>query len=137
VSSLKPQSLSSFRARKRADKIVAKKIPSRAVYETPTVYAFHDISPTAPVHIIIVPKHRDGLSQLQFAEPRHTEILGQLLLAAAEIAKQEGLQDGFRIVINDGKLGCQSVNHLHLHLIGGKQLSWPPGTGAPEGSMKG
>ena len=64
-------------------------------------------------------------------------MLGHLLWAAAEVARQENLGEGFRIVINDGKHGCQSVYHLHLHIIGGKQLSWPPGTGAPEGSMTG
>ena len=84
-----------------------------------------------------MPKKLDGLTQLQFATERHAAVLGNLLLAAAAIAREQGLADGYRIVINDGKLGCQSVYHLHLHLIGGKQLSWPPGTGAPEGSMRG
>lgn len=84
-----------------------------------------------------VPKNHDGLTQLQFATERHATVLGQLMLAAATIAREQGLGDGYRVVINDGKLGCQSVYHLHLHLIGGKQLTWPPGTGAPEASMSG
>lgn len=108
------------------DKIVSKQIPSKVVYEDDTVMAFHDISPQAPVHIILIPKDRDGLTQLSKAEERHTQILGHLLVTAAKVAKQEKLE-GFRLVINDGPHGCQSVYHLHLHLIGGRQMNWPPG----------
>lgn len=82
------------------------------------------VSPTAPTHVILVPKNRDGLTQLQKAEERHKAILGHLLWAAGEIARKEGLQEGYRVVVNDGPKGCQSVYHLHLHIIGGKQLSW-------------
>jgi histidine triad (HIT) family protein len=109
------------------DKIVSKQIPSTVVYEDDKVLAFRDISPQAPVHIIIVPKDRDGLTQLSKAEERHTEILGHLMVTAAVVAKQEGLVDGFRLVVNDGPQGCQSVYHLHLHLLGGRQMNWPPG----------
>jgi len=109
------------------DKIVSKQIPSKVVYEDDTVMAFHDISPQAPVHIILIPKDRDGLTQLSNAEERHTQILGHLLVTAAKVAKQEKLSEGFRLVINDGPHGCQSVYHLHLHLIGGRQMNWPPG----------
>lgn len=119
------------------DKIIRRAIPSTAVYEDDVVYAFRDISPTAPTHILIVPKIRGRLSQLSKAEPEDKAVLGHLMWAAAEIARREGLAEGFRIVINDGPQGCQSVYHLHLHLIGGKQLSWPPGTGAPEGPKAG
>jgi histidine triad (HIT) family protein len=97
------------------------------VYEDDKVLAFRDISPQAPVHIIIIPKDRDGLTQLSKAEERHTEILGHLMVTAAVVAKQEGLVDGFRLVVNDGLQGCQSVYHLHLHLLGGRQMNWPPG----------
>jgi histidine triad (HIT) family protein len=108
------------------------------VYEDELVYAFRDIAPTAPSHIVIVPKVRGRLSQLSKATEEDKPLLGHLMWAAAEVARREGLgESGFRIVINDGKQGCQSVYHLHLHLIGGKQLSWPPGTGLPEGSMTG
>ncbi|KAF8751278.1 hypothetical protein HU200_012155 [Digitaria exilis] len=109
------------------DKIIRKEIPSQVVYEDQKVLAFRDISPQAPVHIIIIPKVKDGLSSLSKAEERHVEALASLLYAAKVVAKQEGLDDGFRIVINDGPKGCQSVYHLHVHLLGGRQMNWPPG----------
>lgn len=109
------------------DKIISKQIPSTVVYEDESVMAFRDISPQGPVHIILIPKDRDGLTQLSKAEERHTEVLGHLLVTAAKVARQEGLKEGFRLVINDGVQGCQSVYHLHLHLIGGRQMNWPPG----------
>lgn len=94
---------------------------------TEQVLAFRDISPQAPTHIIIIPKVRDGLTRLAKAEERHIEILGYLLYIAKVVAKQEGLEDGYRVVINDGPSGCQSVYHLHIHLLGGRQMNWPPG----------
>ncbi|KAL5719516.1 Histidine triad nucleotide-binding protein 1 [Ranunculus cassubicifolius] len=109
------------------DKIIKKEIPSTIVFEDDKVLAFRDISPQAPTHILIIPKVRDGLTGLSKAEERHTEILGHLLYTAKVVAKQEGLEDGFRIVINDGPTGCQSVYHIHVHLIGGRQMNWPPG----------
>ncbi|KAJ7972013.1 14 kDa zinc-binding protein [Quillaja saponaria] len=109
------------------DKIINKEIPSTVVYEDDKVLAFRDIGPQAPVHILIIPKVRDGLTGLSKAEERHSEILGRLLYTAKLIAKQEGLDDGFRIVINDGPTGCQSVYHIHVHLLGGRQMNWPPG----------
>ena len=118
------------------EKIASKKIPSTPVYEDETVYAFRDINPVAPCHIVVVPKVLDGLTQLSKANKSHEAVLGHLLFVASEIGRKE-MPHGFRIVINDGKDGLQSVYHLHLHLIGGKTLSWPPGTGLPEGSMSG
>ncbi|PIA48609.1 hypothetical protein AQUCO_01400888v1 [Aquilegia coerulea] len=109
------------------DKIINKEIPSKVVFEDDKVLAFRDIAPQAPTHIIIIPKVKDGLTGLSKAEERHTEILGHLLYTAKLIAKQEGLADGFRIVINDGPSGCQSVYHIHVHLLGGRQMNWPPG----------
>ncbi|KAI4348531.1 hypothetical protein L6164_009244 [Bauhinia variegata] len=109
------------------DKIINKEIPSTVVYEDDKVLAFRDTSPQAPVHIVIIPKIRDGLTGLSKAEERHVEILGRLLYTAKLVAKQEGLDDGFRIVINDGPKGCQSVYHIHVHLLGGRQMNWPPG----------
>ncbi|OAY43380.1 14 kDa zinc-binding protein [Manihot esculenta] len=109
------------------DKIINKEIPSNVVYEDDKVLAFRDISPQAPTHILIIPKVKDGLTGLSKAEERHRDILGHLLYTAKLIAKQEGLEDGFRIVINDGPSGCQSVYHLHIHLLGGRQMNWPPG----------
>ncbi|GAB4840808.1 hypothetical protein Ancab_021569 [Ancistrocladus abbreviatus] len=109
------------------DKIIAKEIPSTIVYEDEKVLAFRDINPQAPIHFLVIPKFRDGLTQLSKAEKRHTEILGHLLYAAKIVAEQEGIQDGFRVVINDGPAACQSVYHLHLHVLGGRQMKWPPG----------
>lgn len=109
------------------DKIIAKEIPSTIVYEDEKVLAFRDINPQAPVHVVLIPKFRDGLTQLGKAEPRHAEILGHLLYAAKVVAEKEGILDGFRVVINNGPSGCQSVYHLHLHILGGRQMKWPPG----------
>ncbi|KAK1365934.1 14 kDa zinc-binding protein [Heracleum sosnowskyi] len=111
----------------RFDKIIKKEIPANVVFEDDKVLAFRDISPQAPTHIVIIPKVRDGLTGLSKAEEKHCEILGKLLYTAKLVAKQEGLDDGFRVVINDGPSGCQSVYHIHLHLIGGRQMNWPPG----------
>eukprot|EP00123_Amoebidium_parasiticum_P019405 comp25075_c0_seq1/m.46946 comp25075_c0_seq1/g.46946 ORF comp25075_c0_seq1/g.46946 comp25075_c0_seq1/m.46946 type:complete len:154 (-) comp25075_c0_seq1:67-528(-) len=107
-------------------KILRKEIPSKGVYEDELVYAFRDIAPQAPTHILVIPKK--PIPQLSKAEDGDTMILGHLLQTARKIADQEGLsKDGFRIVINDGKHGAQSVYHLHVHLVGGRQLGWPPG----------
>ncbi|KAK9671317.1 hypothetical protein RND81_12G021300 [Saponaria officinalis] len=109
------------------DKIINKEIPATVVYEDEKVLAFRDINPQAPTHILIIPKVKDGLTGLSKAEERHFEILGRLLYTAKLIAKQEGLEDGFRVVINDGPKGCQSVYHIHVHLLGGRQMEWPAG----------
>ncbi|KAJ4821992.1 14 kDa zinc-binding protein [Turnera subulata] len=109
------------------DKIISKEIPSSIVYEDEKVLAFRDINPQAPVHILVIPKLRDGLTTLGKAEARHAEVLGQLLYAAKIVAEKEGIGDGFRVVINNGPGACQSVYHLHLHVLGGRQMKWPPG----------
>eukprot|EP00897_Mesotaenium_endlicherianum_P000975 jgi/Mesen1/10879/ME000093S10395 len=110
------------------DRILSGDIPATVVYEDDKVLAFRDIRATAPVHVLLIPKRRDGLTQLSKAQERHKEMLGHLLYAAQLVAKQEGLvPGGFRIVINDGPDGSQSVYHLHLHILGGRQMTWPPG----------
>jgi histidine triad (HIT) family protein len=109
------------------DRIIQRKIPTKIVYEDAKCLAFHDVNPQAPVHMLVIPKSRDGLTQLSKAEERHESILGHLLFVAKQIAKMQNLEKGFRIVINDGPDGCQSVYHLHLHILGGRQLGWPPG----------
>ena len=109
------------------DKIVRKEIPATVIYEDDQALAFRDINPVAKTHFLVIPKNRDGLSQLIKAEDRHEQLLGHLLVVAAKVARQEGLEEGYRVAINDGKFGCQSVYHLHLHVFGGQQLSWPPG----------
>ena len=109
------------------DKIVSKEIPATIIHEDELCLAFRDINPQGPVHFLVIPKNKDGLNKLSSAEPRHKELLGHLLYTAAEVARKEGLQEGFRTVINDGKNGAQSVYHIHIHVIGGRQLAWPPG----------
>jgi histidine triad (HIT) family protein len=106
-------------------KIIEGKIPSTAVFQDELGYAFADVNPQAPVHVLIVP--REHISSLNDAGTEKQALLGHLLWAAAEIARQKGLTNGYRIVVNTGDDGGQSVEHLHLHLLGGRSLAWPPG----------
>ena len=106
-------------------KIGAKEIPAKLVYEDQHVFAFDDINPQAPTHVLICP--RKHFASLQEATPEDQVLLGQLQLVAAKIAKERGLPLGFRTVINNGSGAGQSVFHLHLHLLGGRHFSWPPG----------
>ncbi|CAM9789201.1 unnamed protein product, partial [Ectocarpus sp. 13 AM-2016] len=99
------------------DKILAKEIPSTVVFEDDSVLAFRDIAPVAPTHVLIIPKVRNGLTQLRHATADHAGVLGHMLEVAAKIAKEEELE-GFRVVVNDGAKGGQEVFHLHMHLIG-------------------
>jgi len=108
------------------DKIISKQIPATIIYEDEESLAFRDISPQAPVHFLVIPKNRNGLTRLSKANEAHKQQLGHLLYVAQLVAKQEKLEPGFRVVINDGPEGCQSVYHLHLHVLGGRQLGWPP-----------
>ncbi len=98
-------------------KIVAGEIPANKLYEDSDLIAFHDIHPAAPVHFMIVPK--EHIVSLQDAHARHEMLLGRILLLAPVLAKEQGLQDGFRTIINTGKGGGQEVMHLHVHIIGG------------------
>ena len=106
------------------EKIAAHEIPAAIVYEDDLVVAFKDISPQAPVHVLIVP--RKPIPGIGAAQPEDASLLGRVLLAAAEIARREGLGDGYRLVINNGPAAGQTVDHLHVHLIGGKPMLWPP-----------
>jgi len=109
------------------DMILAGDIPSDAVYEDDVCYGFRDINPVAPTHVLLIPKKRDGLTQLGVATAEHAATLGHMMaVAAPAVAKAEGLAD-FRVVTNSGEGACQSVFYLHLHVIGGRPLSWPPG----------
>lgn len=108
------------------DKIVAGEIPCDKVYEDETVLAFRDINPQAPVHILVIPKQRNGLTQLSKAVGSNKEVLGHLLFVAGQIGQKE-CPKGFRLVVNDGSDGAQSVYHLHIHVMGGRQMAWPPG----------
>lgn len=106
-------------------KIGAKKTPSKIVYEDPEIFAFEDISPQAPTHILICPrKHFESLTQ---AGAEDQAILGKVQLVAAQLARERKLLDGYRTVVNSGEGAGQSVFHLHLHLLGGRPFRWPPG----------
>ncbi|HEY5213837.1 MAG TPA: histidine triad nucleotide-binding protein [Acidobacteriaceae bacterium] len=100
-------------------------IPVTRLYEDEQVLAFPDINPQAPVHIVIIP--RQHFASLAHTAPEDTGLLGYLLAAAAEIARQQNLAKGYRLVINTGSDGGQTVEHLHVHLLGGRHLGWPPG----------
>lgn len=107
-------------------KIIAGEIPSNKVYSDDDVYAFRDINPAAPRHVLVIPKKH--LQDITSATADDQALLGTLLLKANAIAVAEGLAaDGFRYVINTGSDGGQSVFHLHLHILGGRHLAWPPG----------
>ena len=108
------------------DKIIAKEIPTNIVYEDEMMLAFKDIKPGAPTHILVIPKK--CIPRIAEAQPDDHKILGHMLLKAAEIAKKAGLeQSGFRLVINNGPDAGESVPHLHLHILGGRSMAWPPG----------
>jgi histidine triad (HIT) family protein len=109
------------------DKILSGEWSSTKVYEDEECLAFRDIQPQAPVHILVIPKHRNGLTQLSRAlTEQHKSTLGHLLYVAQQVGKAE-CPEGFRVVINDGVHGAQSVYHLHIHVLGGRQMEWPPG----------
>ena len=106
-------------------KIVTGVIPVEKVYEDELCIAFRDINPQAQTHILVVPKvHIESLAEVGSEQ---TELLGKLMANAAEIARKQKLDRGFRVVINTGPEGGQTVNHLHLHVIGGRPMAWPPG----------
>lgn len=106
-------------------KIIAGEIPSQTVYQDDQVMAFNDIHPQAPVHILVIPKlHLPGIDR---ATGEHDRLLGRLLLTAQKLAQEKNLDSGYRLVINNGSDAGQAVSHLHVHLIGGRRLAWPPG----------
>ena len=108
------------------DKLLSGAIPSDKVYEDDQVYAFRDVNPQAPVHMLVIPKVRDGLTQLSKARTDQKALLGHLMYVAGQLGQQE-CPNGFRLVVNDGVQGSQSVYHLHIHILGGRQMGWPPG----------
>jgi histidine triad (HIT) family protein len=108
------------------EKIAAREIPAKLVYEDDLVLALQDIKPAAPVHVLIVPKK--PIPRIAEAQPEDHQVLGHLLLKAAQVAEQLGLKtSGYRLVINNGPDAGESVPHLHCHIIGGRPLAWPPG----------
>lgn len=106
-------------------KIVDGSIPSTAVYQDELCYAFADIHPQAPVHVLVAP--REHIVSLAETDQNDRALLGHLVWAVAEIASAKGLAKGYRVVINTGEDGGQTVDHLHVHLLGGRPLAWPPG----------
>jgi histidine triad (HIT) family protein len=106
-------------------KIAAKQIPSKIVYEDPDIFAFEDIGPQAPTHILLIP--RKHFASLDEATPEDQAVIGKLHLVAAQLARERNLLAGYRTVVNNGAGAGQSVFHLHLHLLGGRQFRWPPG----------
>ena len=108
------------------EKIIAREIPSAVVYEDDLVFAFRDVNPQAPTHVLIVPKK--PVPRIAEAVPEDHALLGHLLLKAAVVAEKVGLKEtGYRLVINNGRDGGETVPHLHCHILGGRPLQWPPG----------
>ena len=106
-------------------RIIAGEIPAKKVYEDEHTFAFEDISPQAPTHVLVVPKkHIHGLKE---AADEDADIIGRCHLAAAQVARARGIESGYRTVLNVGPGAGQSVFHLHVHLLGGRDLKWPPG----------
>lgn len=106
-------------------KIIRREIPADIVYEDELAIAFRDVSPQAPIHILVIPKK--PIPRLSDADGIDQSLLGHLLIVVQRVAEQEQLSKGFRVVINNGGDGGQTVDHLHLHVLGGRSLTWPPG----------
>ena len=106
-------------------KIIRREIPADIVYEDDLSLAFKDISPQAPTHILVIPKK--PIPRLSEATSEDHNLMGHLLLVVKQIAEQAGLQNGYRVVINNGQDGGQTVDHLHLHILGDRPMKWPPG----------
>ncbi len=106
--------------------IARKQVPATVLYEDRDVMAFRDLRPQAPIHLLVIPKQH--LASLAEAGPAHRDLLGNLLLIGSRLAREQGLtENGFRVVLNTGRNGGQSVSHLHLHVLGGRAMGWPPG----------
>jgi histidine triad (HIT) family protein len=106
-------------------KIIAGQIPAKVAYQDDHSFAFYDIHPQAPKHVLVLP--RKHIVSLAHMGPEDQSLMGHLLKVAAKIAKQEGLAGGFRVVVNSGDDGGQTVGHLHVHVLGGRAMHWPPG----------
>lgn len=106
-------------------KIIAGEIPADKVYENDYVFAFRDINPAAPTHVLIVPK--EHIAMLSDLSESDVTSMGHIVIASKMIAEQEGLTDGFRLVSNNGANAGQAVFHIHFHMLGGRRMTWPPG----------
>jgi len=106
-------------------KVIRREIPADIVYEDELCLAFRDINPQAPIHVLLIPKKE--IAKLSSADGADQALLGHMMLAAAKVARQLGVEDAFRLVVNNGAEAGQSVFHLHLHILAGRKLRWPPG----------
>ncbi|MCE9630891.1 MAG: histidine triad nucleotide-binding protein [Planctomycetia bacterium] len=106
-------------------RIIRKEIPARIEHEDDLCLAFHDVAPQAPVHVLVIPKR--PIASLADVADDDRDMLGHLVVVATELARKLGLARGYRLVVNCGPDGGQSVDHLHVHLLGGRRLGWPPG----------
>ena len=106
-------------------KIIRREIPADIVYEDDLALAFRDVTPQAPTHILVIPKK--PIPRLSESTEDDTALMGHLLMTVKKVAERENLSDGYRVAINNGKDAGQSVDHLHLHILGGRSLAWPPG----------
>ncbi len=106
-------------------RIIRGEVPAKIVHDDDRCLAFHDVAPQAPVHVLVIPKK--PLASLAEATDSDAELLGHLVVVATQLARSLGLGDGYRLVVNCGRDGGQSVDHLHVHLLGGRHLGWPPG----------
>lgn len=106
-------------------RIINKTIPAKVKFENESLIAIEDINPQAPVHLLVIPKKH--IEQVADAQAPDSALLGNLILTARELAKREGVLEGFRLVFNNGAEAWQSVFHIHLHLLGGRKMKWPPG----------
>lgn len=106
-------------------RIIDKEIPARIIYEDNRCLAFHDVAPQAPTHVLVIPKQ--PIASLAELADQDAELVAHMLLVIRDLAKQLGLDRGYRVVVNCGRDGGQSVDHLHFHLLGGRPLTWPPG----------
>jgi histidine triad (HIT) family protein len=106
-------------------RIIDKEIPAKIAYEDDFCLAFHDVKPQAPTHVLLIPKQE--VASLDHLTEGDQKLLGHLLLVVPKLAKQLGLADGYRLVVNCGPNAGQTVDHLHLHILGGRAMSWPPG----------
>ena len=107
------------------EKIIAREIPANIEYEDDQCIVIHDIDPKAPTHFLVIPKQL--IPRVAEATPENQSVLGHLLLTAASVAKKLNLEGGFRVVINNGADGGETVPHMHVHVLGGRSLAWPPG----------
>jgi histidine triad (HIT) family protein len=106
-------------------RIIRGELPARIIHDDDRCLAFHDVAPQAPVHVLVIPKR--PIASLAESTDADADLLGHLIVVATRLAKSLGLADGYRLVVNCGRDGGQSVDHLHVHLLGGRPLGWPPG----------